>query len=238
LGGADADERKQIGDALTADDRRERMSRALIRMAENSGLPELWDVPSLQLLRQELDSIPSAVNLGLTKVLDAVLVTEIFHEAVLTIFQTLLWWGTQNTSEPLDDLFTDRDFRKSTDRCRETALLLRQFRDECAQSQIREAIKGLVSFAYDLDRVTSVREVVSEILRRHSQVQSGKLDGGIQKRDWIAFDGNKLLRPSPPFQQNERPSLATGMRLTHPYRLEPFIYMLRENDVIPRAEGF
>jgi hypothetical protein len=205
-------------------------------MAENSGLPELWDVPSLQSLRQELDSIPAAVNLGLTKVLDAVLVTEIFHEAVLTIFQTLLWWGTQNSSEPLDNLFTDRDFRKSTDRCRETALFLRQFRDECERSQIREAINGLVNFAYDLDRATSVREVVSEILRRHNQVQSGKVDGGMQKRDWIVFDGNKLLRPSSQFQQNERPSLAAGMRLTHPYRMEPFIYMLRENDVIPRAE--
>jgi hypothetical protein len=114
LVGAGTDERKQIGDALTADDRRERLSRALLRMATNSGLPESWDMPSLELLRTELNSIPTAVELGLTTAVDAVLVTERFHEAVLTVFQTLLWWGTQNSSEPLDTLFTDRDFRKST----------------------------------------------------------------------------------------------------------------------------
>ena len=74
---------------------------------------------------------------------------------------------------------------------------------------------------------------VTELLDRHHRVQSGKIDGGMPKRDWIGCDSATLLRPSPRFQRNERPAAAIGMSLTHPYRLEPFVYMLRENGVLP-----
>jgi hypothetical protein len=104
------------------------------------------------------------------------------------------------------------------------------------EKKIRMAIEGLSSFAYALDRATSSRLVVDEVLHRHHQVQSGKVNGGMPKRDWIAFDGSRLLRPSSRFQRDERPRLAVGKWLTHPYRLESFIYMLRENDVLPRVE--
>ena len=226
-------EREQLGDALTADDSRECLSRALSKMATNAGLPNEWDLPSLERLRSELNAIPTAVRLGLPIVVDAVLVTERFHEAVLAVFQTLLWWGTLYSSKPIDDLLDDSGFHAATDRCRATALSLRQFRDGCERTQIREAIKGLTSFAYSIDRATSPRLVVHEILHRHHQVQSGKVAGGMPKRDWIAYDGNKLLRPSPRFQRKESPPQAFGKSLTHPYRLEPFIYMLRENDLLP-----
>jgi hypothetical protein len=55
------------------------------------------------------------------------------------------------------------------------------------------------------------------------------------KRDWIASDSSALLRPSPRFQRNDRPNRAVGKSLTHPYRLEPFVYMLRENRVIHKG---
>jgi hypothetical protein len=74
---------------------------------------------------------------------------------------------------------------------------------------------------------------VAELLDRHHRVQSGKMDGGMPKRDWIGLDSTTLLRPSPRFQRNDRPGFAIGMSLTHPYRLEQFVYMLRENNVIP-----
>ncbi len=67
----------------------------------------------------------------------------------------------------------------------------------------------------------------------HHRVQSGKIDGGMPKRDWVVRDGSALLRPAPRFQRTERPAPASGVSLTHPYRLEPFVHMLRENGVLP-----
>ena len=230
---AGADEREQLGEALTADDRRDCISRALANMATNPGLPDSWDITTLEVLRRKLAAIPRAVDLGLTVVVDAVLATERFHEAVLAVFGTLLWWGTLKASKPVEDLIAANDFRKATARCRETAQQLRQFRESCELLHVREAINGLTGFAYGIDRAASTRLIVDEIIHRHHQVQSGKVDGGMPKRDWIAYDGAKLLRPFSRFQRKERPPAASGKSLTHPYRLEPFIYMLRENDVLP-----
>jgi len=229
-------EREQLGDALTADDRRECLSRALQNMIARARLPDVWDIPSLERLRKELNASPRAVDLGLTRVIDSVLATERFHEAVLTVFQSLLWWGTMQSNDPLDDLLAKGDFRQATDRCCETALRLRQFRDGCDDKDIREAVNGLASFASAIERATSARLVVDEILRRHHDVQSGKVDGGGPKRDWVGLDGGKLLRPPSRFQRREPPSPALGKSLTHPYRLEPFIYMLRENGVLSSSK--
>jgi uncharacterized protein (TIGR03437 family) len=67
-----------------------------------------------------------------------------------------------------------------------------------------------------VDRCRSESVLVTELLDRHHRVQSGKMDGGMPKRDWIACDSSKLLRPSPRFQRNDRPSRPVGMSLTHP----------------------
>lgn len=229
---AGSEERERLGDALTADDRRECLSRALTQMAANTGLPDEWDIQSLKRLRVELAAITAAVRLNLPIVVDAVIATERFHEAVLAVFQTLLWWGTLQASKPVGDLVDDSDFQTAIDRCHATAVSLRQFQKGCEPTEISEAIKGLTTFADAIDRATSPRLVVDEILLRHHQIQSGKEAGGMPKRDWIAFDGRKLLRPSPRFQRNSLPSPAIGKSLTHPYRLEPFIYMLRENKLL------
>ena len=188
--------------------------------------------PTLERLRTELNLIERASNLGLPTVVNAILVTEQFHEAVLAVFQAILWWATQHSSKPVEDMLGERSFRRATDRCRETALLLRQFREGCDRIEVREAIKGFASFACMIDRATTSRLVVDEVLRRHHQVQSGKVDGGVPKRDWVSFDGGRILCPSPRFQRKESPNAAIGKTLTHPYRLESFIYMLRENNVL------
>ena len=121
------------------------------------------------------------------------------------------------------------------DRTRETSKRLLRFRENCQQAQVRRGIDPLASFAFAVDRSTSDREVIDEVLRHHQRVQSGKIDGGVPKRDWVAYDAvaASLLRPSPRFQLTERPPVPDGDRLTHPYRLEAFIYMLGENHVIP-----
>ena len=232
LQAATREERKQLGEALTADDSRECVSRALAMMQDS--IPDTWDTKHLEQLGKKLKEIRRAVELGLPVVIDAIVITERFHEAVLRIFETLLWWGTLNAGKPVHDLVVDTDFRKASDRCRETAQILRQFRQHCERLDVRNGIEGLSAFCFQVDRCRTERDLVTEIMDSHHQVQSGKQYGGMPKRDWIGWDNNALLRPSPRFQQNNRPSLATGVSLTHPYRLEPFVYMLRENGLLPR----
>jgi hypothetical protein len=225
-------ERRQLGEALTADDRRECVSRALAVMADD--IPEVWDAPHLLRLGRALAEIPRAVELGLPVVVEAVVLTEQFHESVLTVFGTLLWWGTLHAGKPVADLAGDADFRKAFGRCRETARTLRAFREGCDRRDVRAAIEGLAGFCGQVERCPSERQLVNEVMDRHHRVQSGKADGGVPKRDWVVWDGTVLLRPAPRFQRADRPALAAGAALTHPYRLEPFVYMLRENNVLGR----
>lgn len=232
LRAATPQERQQLREALTADDRRECVSRALGMIADE--IPVVWDTKYLERLGKRLKTIPRAVELGLPVVVDAIVVTEQFHEAVLAVFETLLWWGTLNAGKPVADLVVDADFRKASERCRETAQALRQFREKCDRPDVRDGIEGLAAFCFQVDRCRTEREILTESLDRHHRVQSGKLDGGIPKRDWISWDNTALLRPSPRFQRNDRPSPANGISLTHPYRLEPFVYMLRENGLLLR----
>jgi hypothetical protein len=232
LQAASREERQQLGEALTADDRRECISRALTIMADK--IPEVWKTSDLKRLAKTLATLPRAVELGLPVVIDAIVVTEQFHEAVLRAFETLLWWGTQNTGKPIADLIVDSDFRKASDLCRDTAMKLRGFRESCERLDVRDAIESVAGFYTQIDRCHSVRELVTELLDRHHRVQSGKVDGGMPKRDWIGWDSTALLRPSPRFQRKDRPELADGKSLTHPYRFEPFVFMLRENGILAK----
>ncbi|HBJ36056.1 MAG TPA: hypothetical protein DDZ51_15180 [Planctomycetaceae bacterium] len=230
LKAASPKECQQLGEALTADDRRECISRALAMMAGK--IPEVWETSDLKRLAKPLTTLPRAVELGLPVVIDAIVVTEQFHEAVLRAFETLLWWGTENAGKPLADLIVDSDFRKASDLCRGTAQKLRGFRERCERLDVRDAIESMAGFCFQIDRCHSERELVTELLDRHHRVQSGKVDGGMPKRDWIGWDSTALLRPSPRFQRKDRPALAAGLSLTHPYRFEPFVFMLRENGVL------
>jgi hypothetical protein len=224
-------ERQQLGEALTADDRRECVTRALAIMVDR--IPDVWGTAAFERLRKILATLPRAVELGLPVVIDAIVATEQFHEAVLAVFETLLWWGTHNAGKPVADLVVESDFRKAADRCRETAQNLRGFHERCKTLDVRDAVDSFARWSLLVDRCRSERELVAELLDRHHRVQSGKVEGGMPKRDWIACDSTTLLRPSPRFQRNDPPSLAIGKSLTHPYRLEPFVNMLRENNVIP-----
>ena len=232
LQAASRKERQQLGEALTADDSRECVSRALAIMADK--IPDVWETSDLRRLGKALATLPRAVELGLPVVIDAIVETEQFHEAVLRAFETLLWWGTDNAGKPVADLVVESDFRKACDQCRNTAQKLRDFRERCERREVRDAIEGVAGFCVQIDRCRSERELLTELLDRHHRVQSGKVDGGMPKRDWIGWDSTALLRPSPRFQRTDRPALAAGGSLTHPYRLEPFVYMLRENGVLPK----
>jgi len=229
-------ERQLLAEALTADDRRECVRYALNMMRDE--IPDLWDTTHLGRLGENLKTIPRAVELGLPDLIDAIVVTEQFHDAVLAVFETLLWWGTLNAGKPVTDLIVDGDFRRACQRCRETAQTLRRCRERCETLNVRDAVESLATFCFQVERCRSERGIVDELLDRHHRVQSGKVDGGMPKRDWIGWDSTALLRPSPRFQRNDRPTFATGVSLTHPYRLEPFVYMLRENALLPPIDAW
>ena len=231
LKAASQQERKQLAEALTADDRRECVARALAMMSDE--IPEVWNNTHLRRLGKALKTIPRAAELGLAVAVEAIDAVEQFHEALLAVFETLLWWGTMNAGKPVADLLANADFRSAFLRCRETAQSFREFRDRCDHPDVRDAIEGLIGFCFQVERCQSERDLVDQVLDRHHRVQSGKLDNGMPKRDWIVCDGTALLRPSPRFQRSERPASAKGASLTHPYRLEPFVYMLHENRMLP-----
>jgi hypothetical protein len=235
LRAASREERQKLSEALTADDRRESVSRALADMYD--AIPDIWNTQHLKRLKSRLSNITSGVALGLPTVVDAIIVTEQFHDAALVVFDTLLWWATMRPGKTMSILLGDSDFRKSLDRCWGTAVIVREFHEKGERPDVRDAITGLFQFASAISRCGSDHEVVDELLNRHHAVQSGKIDGGMPKRDWIAWDRSTLLRPCPRFQRKERPRLSDGSSLTHPYRLEEFIYMLRENRALPASEG-
>jgi len=232
LQAANREERRKLGEALTADDRRECISRALQLMTDK--IPEVWETSDLMRLAKKLTTLPTAVELGLPVVINAIVVTEQFHEAVLRAFETLLWWGTQNTGKPIADLIVDSDFRKASDLCRDTSQRLREYRERCERLDVRDAIESMAGFCFQIDGCHSERDLVTALLDRHHKVQSGKVNGGMPKCDWIGWDSAALLRPSPRFQRKDRPALAEGKSLTHPYRFEPFVFMLRENGVLAK----
>jgi hypothetical protein len=233
LGASGAQERRMLASALRAPDRRDAISRALVEHERRDrSLPEEWEVAAMRRLRSLLAADSAASVLGAPIVIDAIIVFEQFHEAALAVFNALLWWGTEHSNRSTAKLCSEIEFRKASELARQRAAVLVEFASACGEGPVRKAIEDFMIFATELARGRS-KDVLDEVLRRHHKVQSGKLDGGAPKRDWITYEyGGRVLRPSPRYQQRERPALARGRVLTHPYRVEQFIRMLRESKVL------
>src|SRR5262245_27515711 len=73
LQAATRQERQHLGEALTADDRRECVSRALVMM--QNAIPNVWENKHLERLGRKLKTIPRAAELGLPVVIDAIVIT-------------------------------------------------------------------------------------------------------------------------------------------------------------------
>jgi hypothetical protein len=171
LRAASPDERKKLGEVLTADVRREYVSQALGKMAEE--IPGDWGIADLRRLQQELDAIPPACKIGLPVVVEGVIRMELFHDAVLAVFETLLWWGTQHSAKPINDLVADGDFRKSYDRCIEAAQNFREFFHECDRRNAAEA-----EYIARLIRALLVRQTGLSIgVMAFSEAQQSEIDG-------------------------------------------------------------
>jgi len=236
LTAAKAEEKRLLADALRADDRRECLFEAMLRLHRLRQLPDEWDIVSLRRLRREFTRDRRATELVLPSAIDAVIAVEQFHEAALAVFDDLLWWGTEKPGKPVDLLQHDEQFGYAVGRVRETAQSVLQYHTTCIDAAVRRAIEGLKEFAVSACQSRTPADVLREVVRRHHRVQSGKLDGGAPKSDWVALEaGRQVLCPLPRFQRTYRPRRPTGRRLTHPYRFEQFAHMLRENGALPRG---
>jgi hypothetical protein len=233
LGAARAQEKKLLASALLAPNRREAICIALRECENHDGsLPENWNVAAMRKLRSRLKADRTAQAADLPVVIDAIVTFEQLHEAVLAVFDNLLWWGTESPHRSIRSLFSNRGFKKACAQVCEQAKALVNFKLTCEHISVCKAIDDFVVFASDLVRAKEA-DVPGAVLRRHRQVQSGKLDGGVPKREWVTYElGGKVLRPSPRFQRRERPDPARGRILTHHYRVEQFVGMLRETGVL------
>ncbi|MBY0231792.1 MAG: hypothetical protein K2W96_21100 [Gemmataceae bacterium] len=219
LGATGEREQALLRDALTDDATRLAVARVL-RMMEV--VPDR-DSSALARLRRGLAEDAETVRLGLPVVADAIARAEAFHEAALALLDRALWWGTEHPEEPIAGLAALPETAATADRLRRQAEALVRFIPKCEQREAREALSSLAAFAG-----AARGDALEAVLQRHHQVQSGKADGGVPKRDWVARDGPRL-RTAARFQRSEPPVVPDGKKLTHPYRLEPFAAMLREN---------
>ena len=236
LGAARLRERRMLVDALRANERRERVAACLERYAAEHGLPNEWGVTELRRLARLIGHDELAVKMALPVVIEAAIRVEQFHEAALTVFDTLLWWGTMRAEDPVADLVSEVAFRSSVDAARGGAAELSSFAADCDIVSVRDRLREFALFAEHVARVRSPQDFLDEILRRHRRVQEGKVNGGTPKREWISYSvGGRALRPSPRYQRNRRPEPARRRALTHPYRLEQFVAMLRENGALPEG---
>jgi len=228
LAAAEQEEKRLLEDALTCDDTRNSVQQALREYQKQNELPGRWDISDLKSLQRILSQQKKATELGLPTVLDGIIHLERFHEAVLAFFDSLLYWGTVKGGEPLKNLLHSKQVRAVLNECVATAENFQSFYAECPQLRVRDSLRSVMPFAATIARIKSPDDLLQETLLRHQQVQSGKLSGGSPKREWISTDGARALRPSSFYQRKEAPSEPTGERLTHPYRLEPFVQMLKE----------
>jgi hypothetical protein len=232
LGAAKANEQRLLRACLTADPRRAAVARALASLPDR---PDVWDSHALRSLRGRLALDQEALSLGLPTALDAVLRAEAFHEAALAVFGRGLWWGTEQSGKPLADLIALAETRASLEAMRARAGALHAFALSCERAEVRLALASFVPFAAEVMSSPGDAGAFHCVLGRHRRVQSGKLDGGVPKRDWVTLGQGGLLRPAPRFQRSEPPPVPTGLALTHPYRLEPFAGMLAETGFFKAA---
>jgi hypothetical protein len=223
-----AKEKPLLKEALTSHPRRDYVYTALSKLEDARSLPDQWNSAAMSVLHKALGNLDGAVKLGLQDLLEAILYFERAHEAVLRLFESVLWWGTEKPEGQVSALAQDAEFTRRTDRCIATTNALVAYRQKCSRNELKSILSGFTDFAHTVSECRSSRDVLEAVLRRHRDVQVGKLDGGVPKREWITVADGKVQPPLPRFRLTKKPKSAVGQELTHAYRLEPFIHMLRE----------
>ena len=225
---ATAKEKPLLREALVANPHRNGVYIALAELERTQSLPEIWNVAAIGALCKAITELKAAAEVGLHDVLEAILYFERAHEAVLRLFESVRWWGTERPGSPANELAQDAAFVRCTDRCIATAKALVTYWEQCPRPDLRLVLGDFTNFARIVASSQGSRDVLDAVLRRHRDVQTGKLDSGVPKREWVTVNDDKVEMPMPRFQLRKKPSVAAGRELTHAYRLEPFIHMLRE----------
>jgi hypothetical protein len=223
-----AKEKLLLRDALVANMRRNCVYTALAELERTKSLPEIWNAAAIRALCKAIAEVEAAAEGGLHDLLEAILYFERAHEAVLRLFESVLWWGTDRPGSPANGLAQDADFRRRADRCVATAKALVAYWEKCPRPDLKSVLGNFTDFARIVARSERSKDVLEAVLRRHRDVQAGKLDDGVPKREWVTVNDDKVELPMPRFQLTKRPSMAAGLELTHAYRLGEFIHMLRE----------
>jgi len=237
LANANGPERLLLREALLSHERRDCLYRAFRALESANALPSDWHSESVKALREAVAAQKDAPALGLPDVLDAILHFERFHEAVLCVFETLLWWGTEHSNKRIAELIDDGEFQRRAKRCIATANWFWAYWEQSPNKSVRAAVKEFAGFANVVRACSDAGDVFDAVHARHGKIQSGKLDGGVPKREWISVKGSLLDRPLPRFQRTKKPVAARGKFMTHPYRLDPFIHMLRETGALHSARA-
>jgi hypothetical protein len=236
LGNMKPDERRILGEALRSEGRRSCVAAALLAMQRADEPIDSWAIAPLKRLRRHLERDDDAVRLLLPATIDSIIVAERFHEAAAAVFERVLFWGTVSSHQSVWLLVEEPDFREAADLARARANELVIYFNACQEGVLRATLREFVGFADALIECGSARDVLNQVMHRHCRVQAGKIAGGAPKREWVAWASTeRVFRPSPRYQRTEPPKLPTGRYLTHPYRLEPFIGMLREASLLKPA---
>jgi len=227
LAAADAREKSLLIDALQSAERRDRVARALDRYLAREPMPDAWQISHLWRLRDQLARDEGGGKPALSTVVEVVIVVEQFHEAALRAFEILLWWGTRAEEQPVSQLVGDQGFRETVDQAHRRAEALVRLTSGSDDPELRRILEDFASLAREV-MTLEPRAFLEAIVRRHQRVQAGKVDGGVPKKEWVVVSASGV-RTLPRYQRTERPSVPRGRYLTHPYRLEQFVGMLREN---------
>lgn len=222
-------ERRLLADVLRADARRDCVRRMLLSLREERPLPDRWTIADLRSLQSRFERDGDSCALQLPAVVGAVIAVERFHEAVLAVFDGVLFWATKNEKALSAELEQQDFFKLAAGQAIERANRLSAFDASDLPRAVRPGFEEFRVFARTVGKCLNVSEVLETVMQRHRNVQAGKVSGGVPKREWVVRTSSaRMLRPSPQFQRMQPPAKVQGKSLTHPYRLEQFVGMLRE----------
>lgn len=222
-----------LRDAILDNATRKAVAEAIIGLEKKWADLGNWERPQLKLLAEQFNQSEEAKKLGLGELVPAILTFEAFHEAMLAIFNTVLWWATRHGAEAVNELYADTEYLRAIDRLAKQAQAFVAGYDAQPQAN-KDAQRNFHTLAAGLKALGSAKDVTNRLLAYHREVQSGRYDNGCAKQEWVTEKDSKFMLTRNRWGIMERPAPARGTRLTHPYRLTEFALMLAETGVIQK----
>lgn len=219
-----------LHDALQQNQVRWRMAKLLIEHPSAIGEPELTRLERIATsLSQRLE------DADLLEAIQTILAYERCYRLVLLGFQRLLWMCQAHPPFQIELASLDKDhvLAKLGDDLRDAyehlAALLRTGATEAFRRDLHR-IDDVRSFLDEATSVTGARPLVEALLRRHSDVQRKKIDGGRPKMPWLEVSGGFI-----------RPTLGRALRVdwepSVPDEIAQHAYRVASADALIHAAG-